>query len=35
MGHKNSFSGGGGNIGNDLRDGIDELARLPPRRRRR
>lgn len=30
MGTKNSFSGGGGNIGNDLRDGIDDwLDSLP------
>jgi hypothetical protein len=30
MGSKNSFSGGGGNIGNDLRDGIDDwLDSLP------
>jgi hypothetical protein len=30
MGHKDSFSGAGGNIGNDLRDGIDDwLANLP------
>ncbi|MEV7265759.1 hypothetical protein AB0N38_19595 [Micromonospora aurantiaca] len=30
MGHKDSFSGGGGNIGNDLRDGIDDwLESLP------
>ena len=30
MGSKGSFSGGGGNIGNELREGIDEwLANLP------
>src|SRR4051794_37696245 len=30
MGHKGSFTGGGGNIGNDLREGIDDwLANLP------
>lgn len=30
MGHKGSFAGGGGNVGNDLREGIDDwLANLP------
>lgn len=30
MGSKDSFAGGGGNIGNDLREGIDDwLANLP------
>lgn len=30
MGHKGSFSGGGGNVGNDLRDGVDDwLDSLP------
>ena len=30
MGHKGSFAGGGGKIGDDLRDGIDDwLDSLP------